>query len=508
MPPRHPVHAAEAAIAVPASAGGRATPGWRARRGGPQELLSYEATQRIPFMLFLGYVLFVYLQGGFRYPVLGNLRFEFIIGAILSVFAAISISRRKTSTNSPVKGWMIAMIIVCVMMTGFSYSPSASWQLFWDRVLKFMMLAVFIFAFVTNPNTLRGFMFAYLFAFLKMAQEGITGFFGGGLVWENQGTMRLHGPTPNYEHPNSFSGTQLGTIPFLLFLRTGVNALMRWAFLAQGVAAITIVVTTGSRTGYVALLVWVAVVLLRSKSKFKTIAIAAVAVLAVWPFIPDEYMARFETIFTQQDKEGDSIGLRKQIFDDAIKIWESHPFGVGIGEFTEVRQKTFGRDAPAHNLYLEIATDIGIQGLIVFLGFVLCSMWVAKRLSADFERQIARMNTHAPPAEEQTKLGRAPTRSRGKKAATEQSPFEKHLSDLKFMHGVSLALLHFLVIRLGFGLFSHDFYELYWWFAAGTLLALENMKPTATALTDHFCKTAPAAPTTEPTPAIAGSAAR
>lgn len=494
MPERETVRA-DGSVAL-AGERGRGAPAARARRDGSQERLSYERTQRVPYLLFLGYVLFVYLQGGFRFPVLGNLRFEFIIGAILSVFALQAIFSRRHSTQSPVKAWMIALILICALMTAFSYSPAASWNLFWDRVLKFMMLALFIFAFVTNPDALRGFMYAYLFAFLKMAQEGITGLLGGGLVWQNQGTMRLHGPTPNYEHPNSFSGTQLGTIPFLLFMRPAIGPILRWVFLAQGIAAIMIVVTTGSRTGYVALLVWVGVVLMRSKSKFKAIAIGAVSVLIVLPFIPAEYMARFETIFTQHDKEGASIELRKQIYDDAMKMWEAHPLGVGIGEFTAVRQQMFGRDAPAHNLYLEIATDVGAQGLLVFLCYVGACMLVARRLHMDFDRQITRMEAHAQPAE--TRQAATPKRARagprGKKDAKEQSPFDKHLSDLKLMRGVSIALLHFLVIRLGFGIFSHDFYELYWWFAGGLLLALENMKPVAANLTNQFCK--PPAPAT------------
>jgi putative inorganic carbon (hco3(-)) transporter len=488
MPLRMPREtAADGSVVLPSdrSQGAQALPTRRGR--GAEELLSYEPTQRVPFILFLGYVLFVYLQGGFRFPVLGDLRFEFIVGAVLSVFAVSTISSRKRTTHSPVKGWLIALILVCSIMTGVSYAPAASWNLFVDRVLKFMMLAVFIFAFVTNPDTLRGFMYAYLFAFLKMAQEGINGLVGGGLVWQNQGTMRLHGPTPNYTHPNSFSGTQLGTVPFLLYLRPAVNSVLKWVFLAQGLAAMIIVVTTGSRTGYVALLVWLAVVLLRSKSKFKAIALSAIGVLIVLPFVPVEYMDRFDTIFTQQDKEGASIDLRKEIFDDSVHIWQNHPFGVGIGEFTDVRQKMFGRDAPTHNLYLEVATDMGVQGLLVFLGFVGCCLIVSRRLSLDFERQISKMNAHAPPAETKPGRGKKPGRN---DPANKPSAFDKHLSDLKLMHGVSLAVLHFLIIRLGFGIFSHDFYELYWWFAAGTLLALENMRPTAAALTKHLCKQA------------------
>jgi hypothetical protein len=78
------------------------------------------------------------------------------------------------------------------------------------------------------------------------------------------------------------------------------------------------------------------------------------------------------------------------------------------------------------------------------------------------------------------------------KPASGQEPrgLSSHLEDLQLMGGVSRAVIFFVVIRLGLGLFGHDFYELYWWFAAGLLLALNRLQVTAAHRTIHYLESA------------------
>ncbi len=83
--------------------------------------------------------------------------------------------------------------------------------------------------------------------------------------------------------------------------------------------------------------------------------------------MPQDYWERFYSIFTEQDKVGQSISLRKQIIEDAWQVFLQNPLGVGVGAFPLVRGEMFNRLQDTHNLYLEAATNLGIQGLILFL---------------------------------------------------------------------------------------------------------------------------------------------
>jgi len=400
--------------------------------------------------IFLGYVLFWYLQGGFRFPLLGAIRFEFIVGMLLSVVAVIRVVKRGPP-RSAIVGWIGALIVVMLISVIFSVDSSLSWKVFVDRVVKFIMMGVFIVAFVDSVRALKLFIAAYLLAFLKMAQEGLVGLITGSLVWENQGTPRLHGSTPIYAHPNSFAGTQLGNIPFFYFLFPIVSFLARLLLAAMAISAVVIVIYSGSRTAYVALASTILCLIYFSRHRKRAFVGILLLSLVTAPLIPDAYWERFDTIITQEDKEGESIDTRRQIFEDAVQVWFEHPFGVGVGAFPVARQEAFGRAQDTHNLYLEVATNLGAHGLIIFFGLVFAIMRSLGRTRLRLEEGIRRLREDAVDDD------------------------DAGLKELQFLRAVTVSVLCFVLARLTLGLFGHDLYEIYWWFGAGLAIALERI---------------------------------
>jgi len=405
--------------------------------------------------LFLGYVLFWYLQGGYRFPVLGIIRFEFLLGTLLSIAAVFRIANRGLP-RSPIIGWIAAFIIVTILSTVFSVDSGLSWTVFMDRVIKFMMIGVFIVAFVESVPSMKLFLGAYLLAFLKMAQEGIFGMVTGSLVWENQGTPRLHGATPNYAHPNSFAGTQLANIPFFYFLFPLVPMIVKIVLGAMTIAALSIVVFSGSRTAYVALLTMLMSLVFFSRYRKRAfIGVALFAVIAA-PLVPDAYWERFNTIITQEDKEGASIDTRRQIFDDAILIWKDNPLGIGVGAFPVVRAEVFSRSQDTHNLYLELATNLGVQGLLVFIGLIVSIMRSLGRTRRTADQLLERIQNEA-------------------NSVSSAGETDSRIRDLLFIRAIAISMLSFVITRLTLGMFGHDLYEVYWWFSAGMAVALEKL---------------------------------
>jgi O-antigen ligase len=72
---------------------------------------------------------------------------------------------------------------------------------------------------------------------------------------------------------------------------------------------------------------------------------------------------------------------RFTIWQDAVNIWQSNPiFGAGAGNY-QFFDRIYGLDkvGVAHNQYLEVLAEMGIQGLVSLL-WLLCAMsWVAWR---------------------------------------------------------------------------------------------------------------------------------
>ncbi len=436
-------------------------PGHGDAESGPPE---YAQTSLPIFGLFILYVVYWYLQANYRYPSLGAIRFEFLLGAVLSALALFKIFMSKDNVGTSLFGWSIAFVALMGVMTLATIDPVTSQDVFINRVFKLLMMGVFIYAFVSNPITLRWFLIGWLFAFAKMAQEGVVGFVTGNLVWENQGTMRLHGSTPNYKHPNSFSGTQLATLPFLYFLFPHAPRIFQLAILAQTIGALTVVLTTGSRTGYVALAAGLLLLVWKSRSKLKAAIILGLIVVLIEPYIPQDYKERAETIFTQEDEFGASIDTRKQIIDDAVEIFEANMAGVGLGAFPSARKKRFERHQETHNLYLQILTELGVQGLLLFAAVIIsCFNQLFKLI------QLARSNL-----------------ANLKQLSANNQELEQHRADLRIIMATCFAITGFLVLRLAVGVFGHDLYEIYWWFAIGLTIALARIMATATRRTDWF----------------------
>jgi putative inorganic carbon (hco3(-)) transporter len=440
--------------------------GPRVRWREPRPIENYDAPHPYVFPLFLAFIAFSYLQAGIRFPVLGAIRVEFGLGLLLSVFAILAIAKRaKDFKWTAVGKWGLALVLLLFVMTVYSVDPVTSWSIFSDRVFKFSLLGFFIAAFVTNPVRLRLFLIVFLLVAAKLGQEGLHGTITGSMLWENQGIPRLHGSTPNYGHPNSFSGMAVGMLPFVVFIYPLVSWKWRLALAFLALMLLNIVLRTGSRTGYVGFFAGLLWLLSRSRHKLKTALGVSVLVLIAIPFIPDDYVDRFETIFEPVEiGEDTSSGKRKEILVDAWAVFVARPLGVGVGAFPTIRAQWFGRLQDTHNLYLEVATNAGIQGFLIFMGLVVAIFISLRRTLTHVERDLFMVGWKRGEAVEG--IARNETEA-------------GHIRDLLWLRASCLALTGFLIIRLVLGIFGHDLYERYWWFLAGSAIALWNISSRA-----------------------------
>lgn len=381
------------------------------------------------------YILAWYLEVGKRIEILGAIRFEFILGFFLSVCALLAYMNFSTK-KSPLFGPAIFFLAILSLYTTLSYDIPTSWNLYFNRVVKFSMMAVFLSVFVRTPWALKMIIGAFLLAMLKLGEEGFVGWLTKGLIWEDQGIMRLHGSVPLYAHPNSFSGMAVGCIPFIYYLYPTVSRRWKMVLLALFVFCAVIIIFTGSRTGYVATIGLGVLFFIKSqgKARWRYLYLAVVLLAGVIVLAPAQYHERFDSIFTLKEKEGKSSERRIEILKDAISVYQANPLGVGVGAFPTVRQAMFGRNQDTHNLYLELLTNLGPLGLFAF--FVLIHRIL--RTNMEIQKQL------------------------------EAVAFEDKL----FMLAISKAIVAFIYARLFLGLFGMDTYEIYWWFAIGLTVAL------------------------------------
>lgn len=416
----------------------------------------YPHVSNFALLMFCGYVITWYLQIGYRIPVLGAIRFEFVYAAVLTVVAMLFTPKPKL--DCPVIKWVILLYLAMIIQIPFSYNVEHSWTIFIDRVVKFSFMAFFIVRFVQSPKGLILFIGAFLLACFKMGQEGFVGQITGNMVWQNQGVMRLHGSTPLYAHPNSFAGMAIGTLPFIVCLFKSAKTSFKMILATMFYLSFFVIIFSGSRTAYLGVVFLFFWFFVKNKKIATIIIVCLVLLVSSGAFVESQYYGRFLTIFSGVDKEGSSIEKRKEILSDALDVLVIHPFGVGIAAFPTVRQSMFGRIQDTHNLYLEVLTNLGVQGFVVFLGFLVSIVSSLRKTSKKIALLIDSLGWQG-----------------------KEEDFGKNNSDdqsvlcLKIIQSISTAVLVFLLIRIVLGMFGMDFYEIYWWFSLGLVVAIHNM---------------------------------
>lgn len=142
---------------------------------------------------------------------------------------------------------------------------------------------------------------------------------------------------------------------------------------------------TLSRGGFVALSLVGIFWLLQEKRKGRALAIALAVLIIGLLFAPERYRERISTL---QDFQTDlSLAHRFQEMQAALMMIRDHPFfGVGFENMPDnyARYVTpiIGKETrAAHNLYLNLAADIGLIGFAVFVWIIVIS-WRSLRRAA------------------------------------------------------------------------------------------------------------------------------
>ena len=403
-----------------------------------------------------------WLEIGRRIAFLGSLRLEFCLGAFLSVVAAIRINQSypKAFQDPIIRATLLYMIVLLVSLP-FSVDIAHSWDIYSNQVVKLMMVAIFMKAFIGSVYQLKLFLISTLVAFCKIGSEALIGKITGQMVWENQGVMRLHGAAGSmFGHPNSLSGKYLGVFPFVWYLYPLLEKKWKVILAILLLLMANILIFTASRTGYVAFMAALLYLTYNSKKKIKYLAIIVVFFSLSISFIPDQYVERFISSYTGIEREGHSRETRIGLLTDSLSIFLENPLGVGMGGFRLVQKKQ-GRNAQeTHNLYTQILTETGIQG---FIAFSILIITIFKRIKIEIERLRQIINENEG--------------SIHKKESYPREPLyigNKILSEAQFLINVCYAIKLYLFIRLVLGLFGHDLYEIYWWIVAGMIMAIST----------------------------------
>jgi O-antigen ligase len=186
----------------------------------------------------------------------------------------------------------------------------------------------------------------------------------------NSGGMTYMRTISVFPDPHMFSYYMELLIPWSIYL-WATSLSHKKFFLFSSILLILADISSFTRGSYVALIASsFAILPLVSRSSAKKLLLGAFALFFLFFIVPKNPVA--QRLASSFDVNEGSNHERIANWKQALPIIYYHPFGVGIGMYSMSVKPTADYREPiyAHDLYLDIAAELGIPALLVFAGIL------------------------------------------------------------------------------------------------------------------------------------------
>lgn len=171
---------------------------------------------------------------------------------------------------------------------------------------------------------------------------------------------------------NWFAGTIVPLIPISYFFSKIQSKIILKIFLFSAIAIYIVSIAFSlSRSALLAMVIILLIIFIHEVKNKKALIITPIFLLLMivifFPQISNRIVERFNLVFSGKDV---SVNIRLWVLKAGINMFLDHPvLGVGIGNFVHLSGQyvTLTANKVAHNMYLDVAAETGIFGLILFI---------------------------------------------------------------------------------------------------------------------------------------------
>jgi putative inorganic carbon (HCO3(-)) transporter len=348
----------------------------------------------LPFKAYLLFTISWFLHLAARIPALGVIRFDLFLMGLLTVLLFRGTQNEKRESDGDRTGRILQVLAVYAVLTmPFVEWPGSVLRSGLENFFKAILFFFFTKQFVDSERKLRVFLFVFLscqsFRVLEPVYLHLTeGYWGESAYAGGAWLERLAGAPHDIIGANGLAFVILTVMPFLYFLR----ALGRWcrlAFFAMTPVFLYALALTGSRSGLLGLGAVAVGILLKTKRKLLT-ALLMIGVLALsFSLLSGQRKDRFDSIFNPDTKNAATATGRIEGVKSDFRVALRRPlFGHGLGTSKEANFHFGNSTHLAHDLYAEVAQELGFVGLFIFLLFM-------KSIIANFSRAQNAMKVRA-----------------------------------------------------------------------------------------------------------------
>ncbi len=309
------------------------------------------------------------------------------VSAIVGLGAMINSRLRRQERVLPLTPEVIGLLVfagVMLALVPFSIWPGGSLAMMTGLYLKVVLIFLLMAGTLTTPARLERFVWLIVLASAYLGFRAIADYARGINLVENG---RIAGAVGGvFENPNDLALNMVAFLPVALLLAARrVSSPGRLIAALASVLMFVTIVFTKSRGGFLGLGA-VLLVLLTQGGKVRRGFGAGliVAVLLALPLLPASFWDRMASITNDSEDPTGSREARRTVMKEAWRTFLERPLtGVGPGEFVDYDPPwRLERFREAHDVWLQVASEMGVAGAAVFIWLVVAACRNAWRSSA------------------------------------------------------------------------------------------------------------------------------
>ncbi|WP_129125873.1 O-antigen ligase family protein [Geomonas oryzae] len=325
----------------------------------------------IGLALYLLFMISWFLHLTSRIPWLGAIRFDLVL--VLLLFLIHMLQKRTSDAEAEPYRKLRALVFTVIVLTPFAQWPGSVVHYGLINFLKGIVFFYFTIWFVKTQKQLlllvTTFVLCQSFRIFEPVYLHVTeGYWGSRASiagWEFM--ERLSGAPYDVINPNGLAYVILTVIPFLimLFEVSKLHKLLAIAIMPLSLYALTL---TGSRSGFVGLVIIAAAMLWLSKRKMVHVILIGLGAILILSFLNEGLKDRYRSLYDTNSRNSATVEGRLTGLKNNFAVGMRRPlFGHGIGTSTEANANFGDKAKPAHNIFLETFQELGLIGLIALV---------------------------------------------------------------------------------------------------------------------------------------------
>jgi probable O-glycosylation ligase (exosortase A-associated) len=270
--------------------------------------------------------------------------------------------------------------LILFLLNAFAVTPIAVWEEENKQLIEVIIKVILFYLVVIKTiRTKEHFRYLMIFHILGILDWGWNAF-----VDPQRKAGRLFGiGGPDSQNDNGTAAHLLAILPFV----GSVFFTGKWWEKLLCIVTLPFVFNTfilaNSRGAFIALLVTglMSLLLTTGRLRWKTLMAMVLAGLVFYSLVDDKFIERQQTIQTYE--EDNASVERIESWKAAFTLIREHPLGTGGGGFEalspiyipDIVEAHDGEVRNVHNTFLLVACEWGVQGFLLFMMFILSTIW-------------------------------------------------------------------------------------------------------------------------------------